>query len=534
MDGREDLDDTRLVRALFRYRLIADALTAPRGARAALLRKVAAEEHQDPSGDLVRVTVRTLERWIRAYERDKLHGLVRRPRKDRGASRAITTAAIDRAIALRNEGTHRSTTTLIDILVRAGEVAPGALRRSTLDRHLDKKSASRRMLHTVGDKRHVRLSFPTVLAFVVGDFHAGPYVRTDTGEVRRTELGAFIDHCSRYVPESRYFMTEDLMGVRIGLRHLCLTAGIPWKLYVDHGPGYQAHRFHFACVQTGIDLCQSKPYVSEGRGVIERFNRTVKETFETEVRLRKEPPTLAELNDLWRAFLEERYHRSTHSETGEAPLERWQRLSATTEIRRADPVLLDEVLRLRARRTVHAKTSTVEVGGVRFVVETSLRRRKVDVLYDPNDLSSVLVYFDGRRIQRAEPQRPGEHPVSAAKRAETPAQSVDYLELLRRDHERRRTQELSSLRFRTKVSDDSRLTLPILIERLRACTGRALGDVEASHAAAVLEALAPLETAIADVALKTAVAALGHGLHASQYCRALTEHVLAARKKGKP
>lgn len=534
MDDREDLDDARLAKVLFRYRLIADALTAPRGARAEILRKVAAEEHQEPSGDLGRVTVRTLERWIRAYGRDKLHGLARRPRKDRGASRAITTAALERAIALRHEGTHRSTTTLIDILVRAGEIAPGALRRSTLDRHLDKKSASRRMLHTLGDKRHVKLSFASPLDFVVGDFHAGPYVRTETGEIRRTELGAFIDHCSRYVPESRYFMTEDLMGVRIGLRRLCLVGGIPWKLYVDHGPGYQAHRFHFGCGELGIDLCQSKPYVSEGRGLVERFNRTVKETFETEVRLRKEPPTLAELNAYWHAFLDERYHRSPHSETGEPPLERWQRLCATTQIRRADPVLLDEVLRLRARRTVHAKTSTVEVGGVRFVVETSLRRRKVDVLYDPNDLSSVLVYFDGRRIQRAEPQRPGEHPVPAPKRAEPPAQSVDYLELLRRDHERRRTQENSTLRFKTKASEDGRLTLPLLIERLRTCTGRALGDVETSHATSTLEALAPLETSIADLALKTAVATLGHGMHASQYCHALTEHVLAARKKGKP
>lgn len=534
MANGDDLDDTRLALALFRYRLIADAITTPRGARAELLRTVADAEHQGPCGDLVRVTVRTLERWIAAYGRHKLLGLVRRLRKDRGVARAITTVALERAIALRHEGSHRSTPTLIDILVRAGEVAPGALRRSTLDRHLDKKSASRRMLHTLGDKRYVRLSFASPLDFVVGDFHAGPYVRTDEGELRRAELGAFIDHCSRYVPEARYFMTEDLMGVRAGLRGLCTAAGVPHRLYVDNGPGYQANRFHFGCAQLGIDLCHSRPYVSEGRGVIERFNRTVKEAFETEVRLRKEPPTLAELNVFWRAWLDERYHRTPHSETGEPPLERWRRLCATTEIRRPDPVLLDEVLRLRVRRTVHAKTSTVEVSGVRFVVETSLRRRKVDVLYDPNDLASVLVYFDGRRIQRAEPQRPGEHPLSAPARAERPAQSVDYLEILRHDHERRRTQELSSLRFRTKVSDDHRLTLPVLLDRLRACSGRALGDVESSHAAATLDALAPLETAIATAALKTAVATLGHGLHASQYCRALTEHVLGARKKGKP
>ena len=42
-------------------------------------------------------------------------------------------------------------------------------------------------------------------------------------------------------------------------------------------------------------------------------------------RLRKEPPTLKQLNAFWRAWLEERYHRREHSETGEPPLERWRR-----------------------------------------------------------------------------------------------------------------------------------------------------------------------------------------------------------------
>jgi hypothetical protein len=92
-------------------------------------------------------------------------------------------------------------------------------------------------------------------------------------------------------------------------------------------------------------------------------------------------------------------------------------------------VLLDEVLRLHARRKVHPKTSTVEVGGVAFVVDASLRRRKVDVLYDVADLSSVLIYFDGRRIERATPQVKGEAPVEAPAAAQRPAPSVLLLQL---------------------------------------------------------------------------------------------------------
>ena len=388
------------------------------------------------------------------------------------------------------------------------------------------------MLHVLGSKRHVRLAFDHPLDFVVGDFHAGPYVRTATDEVRRTELGAFIDHCTRYVPESRYGLTEDLMHVRRGLRALCTAHGLPHKLYVDGGPGYKAERFHFGCAQLDIDLVHSRPYVSEGRGVIERFNRTVKEAFEVEVRLRPEPPTLEDLNAFWRAWLEERYHLRPHSETGEPPAERWRRLIEKTQVRRPDPVLLDEVLRLRAHRKVHPKTSTVEVCGVRFVVDTALRSRRVQVLYDPHDLSSVLVFYDGRRIQRAPPQIAGEAPVAAPPRATPPSPSVDYLGLLRRDHERRRSHEVAAIRFRAAAPDDAELTVGRLLDRLRTCCGHALGDVEAELAAAVLHTIAPVEVAIADVALRTAVAALGPGLHASQYLEALREHVLRARRKG--
>lgn len=529
-----DEDDPQLQRMLFRHRLIAEAAAAPKGARAALLRAVAAQTHTAPDGREVHVTLRTLQRWLKAYRASRLVGLRRKVRKDKGLLRALTEAAVTDAIARRAEENRRSTPTIIDILERADRIAKGAVKRSTLDRHLDRRGQSRRMLHVLGTKRHVKLSFPHPLDFVVGDFHQGPYVHTATGELRRAVLGAFIDHCSRYVPESRYGLAEDLMAVRRGLRVLVTATGLMVKLYVDNGPGYQARRFLFACDQLGIDLVHSQPYVSEGRGVIERFNRTIKEAFEVEVRLRHEPPTLAELNAFWRAWLEERYHQREHSETGEPPHERWHRLLQETTLRRPDPVLLDEVLRLHARRKVHTKTSTVEVCGVPFVVDTALRRRKVDVLYDPDDLGSVLVYFDGRRIQRATPQVPGEPPVVAPAKTPPPPPAIDYLGLLVRDYERRRAHQTAAIRFCAVRDDAADLTLACLCERLTTCCGRPLGPVEKEHAATTLHTLAPVEVAIADCALKTAVAVLGPGLHAAQYLEALRTHVLRVRRKGAP
>lgn len=170
-------DDATLACALFRYRLIAEAVSAPREARAKILAEVAAAEHVREDGARVRVSRRTLGRWLARYEKDKLAGLLRRPRRDRGKLRALSPAALARAMTLRQEEPARSTPTLIDILEREGSVAAGAVKRSTLDRHLDEKDASRRRLGALGAKRHVKLAFEHPLDFVVGDFHVGPYVR---------------------------------------------------------------------------------------------------------------------------------------------------------------------------------------------------------------------------------------------------------------------------------------------------------------------------------------------------------------------
>ena len=110
--------------------------------------------------------------------------------------------------------------------------------------------------------------------------------------------------------------------------------------------------------------------------------------------------------------------------------------------------------------------------------------------------------------------------------------TLDYLELLRRDHARRRLESTSAIRFHPATDVSAPLVLTRLLAQVATCCGRALGDVERALVATTLEGLAPLEIALADTALKIAVAQLGHGLHAAQYLAALREHVLASRKKG--
>jgi len=524
-------EDESLATAAFRYRLIAEALEVSDTAVARVLATIAGSTHTDPRGKAMRCSVRTLWRYLRAYRRGGLKALQPQRRRDRGRLRAVAPEVIARAVALRTEVFSRATRTLLDILVREGRVSHDTLSRATLDRHLRRLGCTRRLLGEVGQTVFRRIETSVVFELVVCDFHHGPYVRPYPGaqQVRRALLCAFIDHYSRYVPESRYYLHEDFAALRFGFRRLLDGYGLPVRLYVDNGASYQATRFHVACDALDVNLVHSRPYRAEGRGVIERFNRTVKEQFEAEVRQRDEPITLDELNGFWEAWLAERYHRDVHSETGAAPRDRFV---ITQALRRApEAALVDELLRLRERRSVHRKWSTVEVGGTRYVVDPALRRHKVYVLFDPFAPEYVLIVYDGRVVQRALPQKPGEVPPQPPSPPAAAASRTDYLALLRADFEKRTQAELSALDLRPARAT-SELSLADLVTLLERCRGCLLSPEERTRVSALWRKLRPLDPALAITTLTAAQRQLGQRMHIDVYLDHLRAHVVRARTKG--
>lgn len=527
-----DASDEALAIAAFRYRLIAEALeVSSEVAVGAVLAVTASGTHTDPLGRPFRCTARTLWRYLCAYRRGGLRALLPAVRRDRGQLRALAAEVLTRAVALRNEVPSRSTETLLDILVREERIKSEEVSRSTLGRHLRRLGCTRRLLREVGQKVFRRIETSAVFELVVCDFHHGPYVRPFAGAdmVRRALLCAFIDHYSRFVPEGRYYLHEDFAALRFGLRRLLGAYGLPVKLYVDNGAAYQATRFHAACDALDIKLVHSTPYRAEGRGVIERFNGTLKNQFEAEVRQRDEPITLDELNGFFEAWLAERYHRRVHSETEAAPADRF---ASAAPLRQApEMALLDEMLRLRERRTVHKKWSTVEVDSVRYVVDPTLRGRKVDVLVDPLAPEYVLVVFDGRVIQRATPQKPGEVPPQPVKTSPAAAGVSDYLGLLRAGYEKRAQAELSALDLRPRRAS-AELPLAELVSLVARCRASVLTADERTRVSALWRKLRPLDPVVVTQILATAERRLGQRLHIDVYLDHLQAHVIRLRTKG--
>jgi putative transposase len=526
---RDDPDARRRQVALFRHAIIGelDIEALPRGERSVRLAELAARTYQTPDGHERRFSVRTLWAWWSAYRGAGLDGLQPKRRKDHGEPKVVDRVLLEAAIALRQEVPSRSTATLIHILQTAGRIVPGQLHRSTLDRHLAAACASRRRLRTLGDKRYIRLLFERPNQFWVGDYHEAPLLWDAAHQRFRTlHLGAVIDHFSKLVPHAEWYRSEQLATLEDTLKTAILKRGLPDALYVDNGSAYRADQFAFACAHLGIRLRHSRPYASEGRGAIERFNRTVVEQFEPEIRALR----LADVREIqlrFEAWLEQRYHLTPHEATGQPPLDRFAPPDFAP--RYPDPVVLAETFRIRVRRRVHPKTATVDVEGIAFLVEPHLRGRWVQLHYDPHDLADVLVVLDGTRVQRALPQRPNERPLPRPERPTASPPSFDYLGALRAEYDQRIVAEARRLSF-ADWTPQAAFTRPAFLALVAEYLGKALAPYEQDAFTVAYDTVGPFAEATTRLALEHALRVRGRGLHVSVYTHYLKVFHLSAHQ----
>ena len=123
-----------------------------------------------------------------------------------------------------------------------------------------------------------------------------------------------------------------------------------------------------------------------------------------------------------------------------------------------------EAFRWSASRKV-SRTATVSLEGNTYAVDPALVARRVELRYDPEDLSAIDVFFEGRPAGVATPFVIGRHThraVPQAKRPEPTPTGVDYLGMVAAAHEEQATasgphrllRELGAM-LRPRVPDDA-------------------------------------------------------------------------------
>jgi len=517
-------DDAARAEALFRYRVIAPLLDEP--AQAPLRVRVAeaaGHRHPHPSRGEVTISVRTLWTWLERFRRSGIDALRPRHRCDHGTLRALDAAALDRAEALRRELPARWTSTVIDILVREGTVAQAKVaHRATIDRHLRRRGASRRQLVVLGAKPTIKMQFASFGDLWVGDYHHGPKVLAPAGHATTAKLGAFIDHTTRYPVADRWYLSEDVATLRDTMLRALLTWGPPKVVYVDRGAVYRSDQLAYSLGALGSRLVHSRPYYSQGRGVIERWWQLA-DAFQAEIEARDELVTIHELNRLWDAFRTLRYLETAHSELGMSPAQ----AIAKVRPRPIDPAVARELFLVRVDRTVNRKDATVSVEGQRFLCDGALRGRKVSVRYDPRDLAGVVIVVDNKRVGRALPQPIGRVAEATPPPAAPAAPKTDYLALLRADYDKRLVEEVRPVAYAELGALDPGFDASRFLTVVADLTCARVRGSEADEVHTFWTTLGPLPETLVRLALDHAVRLRGTGRHVRVYLAILRTFVLA-------
>jgi len=272
----------------------------------------------------------------------------------------------------------------------------------------------------------------------VGDALHGPIVAG-----RKAILIAFLDDHSRLVVAARWGYHENAMALRETLRTGLASRGYPKVVYVDNGSMFVDSALRRTCAVIGAKLTHSQAGRPQGRGKIERFFRTVRDQFLVEitdaitVSVGTGTPvaSLAELNSLFDAWLHQVYHQRVHSETDQAPLQRFLAHGAPAPV---PGDILTEAFRWSEWRTVTA-TAQVNLHGNLYDVDPSLVGVRVELVFDPSDLDRIDVPLHSRSYGQATPSRLHRHvhPKAAGEPTAPPVPTgIDYLRLIEDRHTR--------------------------------------------------------------------------------------------------
>jgi putative transposase len=434
MSKAEEEQQARLERAravgLFRYMLIRDAADPALSTRqrGAMVREIAAREHAGPSGEPVRVTRWTLDVWIRAWRRGGFDALVPAPRQSQPRTPPEVLAL---AAALKKENPARTAAQVQRILRAQSGWAP--------DERTIQRMFNRTGLTTLVTAESTAV-FGRFEAARPNEIWTGDALHAIRVDGRKTYLFAFLDDHSRAVMAARFGFAEDTIRLAAALRPALQARGVPEHAYVDNGSAFVDAWLLRACAKLGIKLVHSQPGRPEGRGKIERFFRTVRGQFLAELTEARAAQVkgLAELNKLFTAWTETVYHVREHSETGQPPLARWE---AGGPFPVPAPADLAEAFRWSEWRTV-TKTATVSMHGNRYQVDPGLAGRRVELVFDPFDLTVLSVRSGGRDAGTATPHQITRHAHPKARPEPLPgddaprATGIDYLTLLGKQHDK--------------------------------------------------------------------------------------------------
>ena len=349
------------------------------------------------------ISQRTLERYCKQYLEGGYEGLM--PSGKQTTTFKIPEEIVQEAIQLRRELPSRSIPTIIRILEAEGKVAPGFLKRTTLQDALARAGYSASMMKIYQDNGYASQRFQRAHRHDLwqGDIKYGPTLMI-AGKPTPTYFSCLLDDATRYILHAEFYASMEQFVVEDTLHKAIMKYGIPRRLYFDNGSQYKNQWMKRACGILGIRLIYAKPRNPQGKGKQERFNHTL-DAFLEEISLCL-PGSVEELNVKFNAWLSECYHSVVHSALGTTPEIAFKSDSMP-------PHFLDSAV--LARAFLHSeqrkadKSGCISFGGNKYDLGVRFAGRTVDVVYDPANVEMLTIEVKGELPFPVHKLQIGEH-----------------------------------------------------------------------------------------------------------------------------
>jgi len=308
--------------ALFRYLIVSEVLghmLAGEG-RGQAVRALAAREQRGFDGVPRQVSERSIYRWLAAYSSGGQAALERKSRCTR-PSTSLSEQLVAFLVDEKRVDSRASVPELIRRARKRGIVKPGqALSRSTVYRTCKRLGLSMARRKGAKERDSRRFAYAHRMDMVLCD---GKHFRVGAKRAKRVAL-FFIDDATRYILHTVVGTSESKELFLRGLFELIAKHGLFSACYVDHGPGFVAQDTVAVFSALGIPLLHGEVGYKEGRGKVERFNRTAKADILRGLDGRADiDPGLSALELRLRHYTDKEYaHRPHESLAGKTP---WQR-----------------------------------------------------------------------------------------------------------------------------------------------------------------------------------------------------------------
>lgn len=269
----------------------------------------------DLSGKEIRITGRTLYRWVSAYKKYGLDGLCPKSRKLRRASRVLSDDFLAFMTKQKELDPDSSLPELIRRAVLLG-IGGGKISRSTAWRAARKLNLP--IFASSGlDKTDMRrFQYTHRMQMVLCD---GKHFRAGEQRLRRVAL-IFIDDSSRFTLDGEVGTSESSNFFLRSLWSVIKKWGLMAALYIDHGPGFISADTATVCARLGIAIIFGRVRYPEGHGKVERFNRTMKADLIRNLSRNPEvDPSVSALSIRLRHYLVNDYNRRHHEEIKQSP-----------------------------------------------------------------------------------------------------------------------------------------------------------------------------------------------------------------------